>query len=407
MPAVTSAGIGWDYSFRMANHFGRRRWGWVAAGVAVAVAGAGGLLASRLISSSAAAAGGKSQPAVAAKAPLASTSTTSAPPAPFTVSLESPAPSAKNVDGTAPLVISTGSATVDTAASVPSISPVVEGQWSSTPGRLVFTPTDAFAPATSYTVEVKAGLSSASGRVLDQGESWSWTTADGSTLRLQQILAQLGYLPLRWTPSSATATSLPNRDAYQPPAGQFAWTWANPPATLSAQWAPGGYTAMTKGAVMAFEADHGLATDGFAGHDVWSALLAASTATTPATNAHGYTYALAAKTSPETLTVWHDGAVISTTPANTGIPVAPTADGTFPVYERLATQVMKGTNPDGSHYADPVAWVAYFNGGDAIHYIARGQYGFPQSLGCVEIPYAVGAQIWPYLTMGSLVTVVG
>ena len=40
--------------------------------------------------------------------------------------------------------------------------------------------------------------------------------------------------------------------------------------------------------------------------------------------------------------------------ANTGIGVAPTGIGTFPVYEKLPFQIMSGTNPDGSHYADPV-----------------------------------------------------
>ena len=29
---------------------------------------------------------------------------------------------------------------------------------------------------------------------------------------------------------------------------------------------------------------------------------------------------------------------------------------------------MKGTNPDGSKYDDPVYYVAYFNGGDAVHH---------------------------------------
>jgi len=33
--------------------------------------------------------------------------------------------------------------------------------------------------------------------------------------------------------------------------------------------------------------------------------------------------------------------------ANTGIGVAPTASGTYPVYEKLPYQVMSGTNPDG------------------------------------------------------------
>ena len=48
---------------------------------------------------------------------------------------------------------------------------------------------------------------------------------------------------------------------------------------------------------------------------------------------------------------------------------------------------MEGTNPDGSHYNDVgVPWVNYFSGGDAIHGFVRPGYGWPQSLGCVEVP---------------------
>ena len=54
---------------------------------------------------------------------------------------------------------------------------------------------------------------------------------------------------------------------------------------------------------------------------------------------------------------------------------------TFPVYLRYAFQIMKGTNPDGSKYADPVAWVAYFNGGDAVHYFPRGLLRCPAEPG--------------------------
>ena len=64
-------------------------------------------------------------------------------------------------------------------------------------------------------------------------------------------------------------------------------------------------------------------------------------------------------------------------------------------------------NPDGSAYADPVSYVAYFHGGEAVHYFPRGSYGFQQSLGCVELPLTAAAQAWPYLTYGSLVTVAG
>ena len=78
--------------------------------------------------------------------------------------------------------------------------------------------------------------------------------------------------------------------------------------------------------------------------------------------------------------------------ANTGIPAAPTVDGTFPVYLRYRNQIMKGTNPDGTKYADPVQFVAYFNGGDAVHYFPRYSFGFPQSLGCVELSLSDAAQ---------------
>ena len=77
------------------------------------------------------------------------------------------------------------------------------------------------------------------------------------------------------------------------------------------------------------------------------------------------------------------GDLIMVTAANTGAPGAATVQGTFPVYERLRAQVMTGTDPDGAHYADPVQYVAYFNGSDAVHYIARATYGSPQSVGCV------------------------
>ncbi|HXO06806.1 MAG TPA: L,D-transpeptidase, partial [Solirubrobacteraceae bacterium] len=91
---------------------------------------------------------------------------------------------------------------------------------------------------------------------------------------------------------------------------------------------------------------------------------------------------------------------------NTGIASAPTAEGTYPVYEHLPVTTMSGTNPDGSHYSDPgIPDVSYFNGGDALHGFLRAQYGFPQSLGCVEMPYAEAAAVYPYTPVGTLVHV--
>ncbi|MGH3165647.1 MAG: L,D-transpeptidase, partial [Trebonia sp.] len=160
---------------------------------------------------------------------------------------------------------------------------------------------------------------------------------------------------------------------------------------------------LDNGAIAGFEADHGLRVNGVAGPAVWAALLKAAAARQR--DSHGYSYAIASESAPESLTIWHDGRQIFYSPANTGIPAAPTTLGTFFVYEKLPFQVMQGTNPDGSHYSDPVEWVSYFDGGQAVHYFPRPSYGWPQSLGCVELPWSVAEDAYSSLPYGTLVTV--
>lgn len=123
-------------------------------------------------------------------------------------------------------------------------------------------------------------------------------------------------------------------------------------------------------------------------------------------NTGGYNFALANKTQPESLTIWHNGAVVLHVPANTGIAASPPPDGVFPVFARYRNQVMRGTNPGGAQYADPVQYVAYFHDGDAVHYLGRANYGIPQSLGCVELSLLDAAKTWPWLAYSTLVTVV-
>jgi hypothetical protein len=189
-----------------------------------------------------------------------------------------------------------------------------------------------------------------------------------TVLGQEEVLAELGYSPLSWSSAG------------------FQWRWA-PPATLQALWSPGPDGVIARGAIMAFESVAGLPTDGSISAGEINALQAAANDPTgPDANPNGFSYAVANENDPESLTVWHNGAVVATTPANTGGAGTPTAKGSFPVYLRLRNQVMRGTNPDGSTYADPVQFVAYFNGGDALHYMPRTSYGDPQSLGCVELP---------------------
>ena len=62
--------------------------------------------------------------------------------------------------------------------------------------------------------------------------------------------------------------------------------------------------------------------------------------------------------------------------------------------------------PTAAKYADPgVPWVSYFHGGDALHGFIRPGYGYPQSLGCVELPPSHAEVVYPYTPIGTLVTV--
>lgn len=155
---------------------------------------------------------------------------------------------------------------------------------------------------------------------------------------------------------------------------------------------------------MAFQRDAGLSTTGILDATTWHRLLEAEIL--QRRNRDGYTFVSVRKTLPETLTLWHNGSTRVTALVNTGIPQSPTAIGLYPVYLRDVTQTMSGTNPDGTKYRDPgIPWVSYFNGGDALHGYLRPTYGSPQSLGCVEMPYATAGKVWPFTPIGTLVDV--
>jgi peptidoglycan hydrolase-like protein with peptidoglycan-binding domain len=353
--------------------------------------------------------------------PVARTVSSKAPAAhlkPLTVVSVSPGHGASDVNGAGPIKVTFSSA-LSAQTPLPTLSPKISGSWQVAGKTATFTPSYGYSQGTHVTVHIPGGdrgirAAAASTGPLPKSSSASFTTGSFSMLRLQQLLAQLGYLPLNWTAGSSTDTGPAVGDgdlngqlsaAYAPPAGSFSFQ-SGYPSQLTSQWQDGSNNVLVQGAVRAFESVEGLTMDGVAGPQVWSDLLQA--AAKDHGNPNGYSYALASQgSSDESLQVWHDGKRILDAAANTGIAAAPTADGTFPVYERLQFQIMQGTNPDGSKYADPVSWISYFNGGDAVHGFYRGSYGYYQSLGCVELPPSTAQYIWPYLTYGTLVTVQG
>ena len=296
----------------------------------------------------------------------------------------------------------------------PRLTPSVPGTWrklSST--ALVFRPAGHLPPLAAVSVTVPAGRTGMRGRtgsLLARSYVFSFTTGGGSVLRLQQLLADLGYLPLRFTTLTAalasdSASAGPRSSDLIPLApqrGVFTWRYQALRDALAPLWKAGQFTVLVRGAVMTFESDHDLRSDGIVGPQVWSALLDATAHND--VDRHAYDYIQVSMANPETLSVWRAGRVVFQSPANTGIMAAPTALGTFPFYSRYLSTTMSGLNPDGTPYKDVgVRYVAYFNGGDAVHSFLRSRYGFPQSLGCVELPVAAAAVVFEYDQIGTLV----
>jgi peptidoglycan hydrolase-like protein with peptidoglycan-binding domain len=294
------------------------------------------------------------------------------------------------------------------ATGMPTFNPPVSGTWKKVGSTsLSFAATAPFIPTSTETLTIPAGDAgphSTGGQVLAAPVTVTFSVAQASTERLQQLLAELNYLPLSFTPAGPLTSPTM---AVTAQTGTFAWRWPNPPSSLTALWSEGSENVITKGAVENFENQNGLAVDGIAGPEVWTALLADIASSK--VDANPYTYVFVNKQLPENLTLYDNGfPVLADIPVNTGAPGADTVDGTYPVFEHVTSSRMVGTNPDGTTYDDPaVPWASFFNGGDALHGFVRATYGSPQSNGCVEMTIANASKVWPLTPIGTLVTGVG
>jgi peptidoglycan hydrolase-like protein with peptidoglycan-binding domain len=363
---------------------GSRRWLLVTAGIVVlALAAAGFVVVDRMHTNQASA-------------------TLAAPPPALSVSSVTPIGTNVAAGSTITVQFSTDLAP---GSPMPTIDPPVAGNWAVlSPSLLEYQASGPLVPGATETVTVPGGSSGvvgSEGQHVAQSVTSQFTVAAGSVLRLQQLLAQLGYLPLTFTPASPlTSPTQEGNDQV----GSFSWRWPDQPLALETLWTPGTNNVITQGAVMNFESQNGLKTDGVAGAQVWTDLL--SDVQSGKGNALSWDYVLVSQSLPETATVYKDGAPVYSTPVNTGVAGASTANGTWPVYARYTVTTMSGTNPDGSHYVDPgIQWVSYFNGGDALHGFVRSSYGHPQSDGCVEMPVANAQTVFPLTPLGTLVTV--
>jgi lipoprotein-anchoring transpeptidase ErfK/SrfK len=325
----------------------------------------------------------------------------------FFVKSYTPASGAQNVASNAAISV-TFSKPVTLGKVTPELVPNVAGKWERTStDTLTYELDSPLIPSSHEVLTIPGGSSGvrgANGAQLSSSASFSFNVVAGDMLRLQQLLAQLNFLPLSFTPTGPAASKA---DLATDQPGTFAWRWPNMPAELTSQWTQGSENMITKAAVEAFETQNGIGVDGIAGPAVWTALI--NDAINNKADSTPYVYVLVNKALPENLTLWNNGvAQYVGIAVNTGAPGADTTDGSYAVFEHVRFSDMKGTNPDGSTYNDPnVPYASYFNGGDALHGFIRASYGSPQSNGCVEMTYADAALVWPLTPIGTLVTVVG
>ncbi len=325
----------------------------------------------------------------------------------FAVRSTTPAAGAQDVapDSTISVTFSTP---VSVGTATPVLAPAVAGKWVQTNATTLSYELDSpLIPSSQELLTIPGGshgLRARDGALLATSSSVTFDVAPGDTLRLQQLLAQLNFLPVAFVPTSPP----PSRaDLAEDQPGTFSWRWPGLPSELTSQWTQGTENEITKAAVEAFETQNGLGVDGIAGPAVWTALI--NDSMNNKVDATPYVYVLVNKVLPQSLTLWDNGvAQYVGVPVNTGAAGADTTDGSYAVFEHVRYSDMKGTNPDGSTYNDPnVPYASYFNGGDALHGFIRASYGAPQSNGCVEMTYADAALVWPLTPIGTLVTVEG
>ncbi len=325
----------------------------------------------------------------------------------FTLRSTTPAAGAQDVAPDTTISV-TFSAPLSAHTVTPVLAPAVAGQWVQTDAATLTYELDSpLIPSSQEVLTIPGGphgLRASDGAVLPTSSSVAFAVAPGDTLRLQQLLAQLNFLPVAFVPAGPP----PSRaDLAQDQPGTFSWRWPGLPPELTSQWTQGTENEITKAAVEAFETQNNLGVDGIAGPAVWTALI--NDTINDKVDATPYVYVLVNKVIPQNLTLWDNGvAQYVGIPVNTGAPGADTTDGNYAVFEHVRYSDMKGTNPDGTTYNDPnVPYASYFNGGDALHGFIRASYGSPQSNGCVEMSYADAALVWPLTPIGTLVTVEG
>ena len=178
-------------------------------------------------------------PSSAAKDTASSSGGGPAPTASFYLKATSPAAGTQDVAPNTPISL-TFSAPVSLRKAAPVVTPNMAGKWVRTnPTTLTYALDSPLIPSSQVTVTIPGGshgLQSANGATLPTSHSVAFGVAAGDTLRLQQLLAQLNYLPVGFSPSGPAPA---RADLAQDQPGTFSWRWPGLPSELTSQWTQG------------------------------------------------------------------------------------------------------------------------------------------------------------------------
>ena len=346
-------------------------------------------------------------PAPGAGSPVTTGPATPAPRPPQPATQLTGMPSSGLRDGTRPLVVQL-SAPVAAGSPTPVLTPTVAGSWTVSGAEEVFKPSSTLTPCSTYSLTVSSRTQASEHPPTGHKVTAKLRVDCPPIAGLQEALARLGYLGAALRPPRGL--HLPGGRETARQAAVLAFDPAGGRLLPDPSYAPpvrlGQLEEATRGALEVYQGDHDLPVTGSPDENTWTSLLAAETGYRR--DRSPYTWVTVTESLPETLEVHEGDRVALSTLVNTGVAGAETQQGIFPIYSRLVSTSMSGTDPDGVSYDVPdVPWVNYFNGGDAVHGYPRASYGFPQSNGCVELPIETARFVYGMLAIGDLVDVTG
>jgi lipoprotein-anchoring transpeptidase ErfK/SrfK len=104
----------------------------------------------------------------------------------------------------------------------------------------------------------------------------------------------------------------------------------------------------------------------------------------------------------QTLYLKQNGKVVDSWLVSSG-KIFPTKTGHYRINSHITSMTMKGSNPDGTTYAQPdVPWVMYFNGDQGFHGVYwHHNWGHTMSHGCVGMPIPRAKQLYDWTPTGT------